>query len=83
MDDPSRHRWIGTRILPLEVEARRWLARHVRSLTAADVDDLIQESYSRIWSADLRTIRKPRAASAMLPACSTSIRKCAATRICC
>ena len=61
MDEHTRHRWIATHILPLETQARRWLSRYVRSLPPSDTDDLIQESYSRIWSVDLSTIHSPRA----------------------
>ena len=57
----DRYHWIATHILPLETQARRWLSRHVRSLGPSDIDDLIQETYSRIWSADVSTVRAPRA----------------------
>jgi RNA polymerase sigma-70 factor (ECF subfamily) len=60
MDDLSRKRWIAAYILPLEGQARRWLTRRVRSLSASDIDDLIQESYYRIWTtADLSAIQTP------------------------
>lgn len=61
MDESARHRWIANHILPLESQVRRWLSRHVRSLSASDADDLIQEAYSRIWSADFATIQNARA----------------------
>jgi RNA polymerase sigma-70 factor (ECF subfamily) len=61
LDDLTRHRWIATHILPLEVQARRWLSRHVRSLPPADTDDLIQEAYSRIYTTDFAAIHNPRA----------------------
>jgi len=35
---------------------RGWLRRHVRTLSHADIDDLIQEVYARLWSADLAQI---------------------------
>ncbi|MEJ1963648.1 MAG: RNA polymerase sigma factor [Gammaproteobacteria bacterium] len=57
----SRHRWIAAHILPLEAQVRVWLARHVRSLISSDIDDLIQEAYSRIWSADFSDVHSPRA----------------------
>jgi len=60
LDQPARHRWIATHILPLESQVRRWLSRHVRSLRTCDADDLIQEAYSRIWSADLTAIHSAR-----------------------
>jgi RNA polymerase sigma-70 factor (ECF subfamily) len=61
LDHLARHRWIASHILPLESQARRWLSRHVRSLSVSDADDLIQEAYSRIWSADFETIQNARA----------------------
>ena len=61
MVELTRHRWIANHILPLERQARGWLCRHVRSLSPADLDDLIQEAYSRVWSADFGTIHNPRA----------------------
>ena len=56
MDDQARHRWITSRILPHEGEVRGWLRRHVHSLTGADVDDLVQEAYARLWLADFASI---------------------------
>lgn len=61
MDELSRKRWIATHILPLEGQARRWLTQHVRSLSSSDVDDLIQESFYRIWMTDLSAIQRPAA----------------------
>jgi RNA polymerase sigma-70 factor (ECF subfamily) len=61
LDEQAHYRWIASHILPLEVQARRWLSRHVRSLSQHDIDDLIQEAYSRIWTADPDTIARPRA----------------------
>jgi RNA polymerase sigma factor (sigma-70 family) len=61
LDELARHRWIAIHILPVESQVRRWLARHVRSLSAADIDDLIQEAYSRIWGAELQGVHNPRA----------------------
>ena len=61
MDDRARHVWIATHILPLEGEVRGWLRRHVHSLGAADADDLIQESYARLWAADFVKIDSARA----------------------
>jgi RNA polymerase sigma factor (sigma-70 family) len=61
LDDSARYRWIGRHILVHEAQARRWLSRHVRSLSPNDADDLIQEAYLRIWSSDLASIQNPRA----------------------
>ncbi|MGH3430281.1 MAG: RNA polymerase sigma factor [Terriglobales bacterium] len=50
MDEQARHLWVATHILPHEGEVRGWLRRHVQSLTPADIDDLIQEAYARLWN---------------------------------
>jgi len=55
-----RHQWIADHILPWEAEVRRWLSRYTRALLAQDVDDLIQEAYARLWSADFTRIRDGR-----------------------
>ncbi len=60
MEDLTRHRWIADHILPWEAEVRRWLGRYTRSLDADDIDDLIQESYARLWSTDFSRIRDGR-----------------------
>lgn len=52
MDDRARHQWIAAHILPHEAEVRGWLRRYVRTLVPADIDDLVQESYSRLWRAE-------------------------------
>jgi RNA polymerase sigma factor (sigma-70 family) len=49
LDDQARQQWVATQILPHEGEVRGWLRRHVHRLTPADVDDLIQEAYARLW----------------------------------
>jgi RNA polymerase sigma factor (sigma-70 family) len=56
----QRHHWIATHILPLEGEVRGWLRRHVHSLSQADADDVIQESYARLWTADFSHITQAR-----------------------
>lgn len=61
MDEAAKYRWIAQHILPLEAEVRLWLRAHMRSLTIADIDDLIQESYVRLWPAEFATIMNPRA----------------------
>jgi len=55
-----RHQWIADHILPWEAEVRRWLGRYTRTLRAEDIDDLIQEAYARLWSADFTRIRDGR-----------------------
>jgi RNA polymerase sigma factor (sigma-70 family) len=61
MNDPARYRWIAAHILPVESELRGWLRRRLGSFGDNDIDDLIQEAYSRIWAADFATIRNGRA----------------------
>lgn len=56
VDEHARHRWIATHILPFEGEARGWLRRHVHTLTASDIDDVLQEAYARIWLADFTRV---------------------------
>jgi RNA polymerase sigma factor (sigma-70 family) len=46
--DVGHYRWIATHILPHEAEVRSWLRAHLRSLTAADIDDLMQEAFARV-----------------------------------
>jgi RNA polymerase sigma factor (sigma-70 family) len=60
VDEQARYRWVAAHILPFEGEVRGWLRRHVRSLTAADVDDLLQEAYARLWLADFSGIANGR-----------------------
>ena len=55
-----RHQWIADHILPWEAEVRRWLSRYTRALLAQDIDDLIQEAYARLWSADFTRVRDGR-----------------------
>jgi RNA polymerase sigma factor (sigma-70 family) len=52
LDDPARLNWVASHILPHEAEVRGWLRRHVRTLGTHDIDDLVQEAYERLWSAD-------------------------------
>jgi RNA polymerase sigma factor (sigma-70 family) len=52
LDDPARLHWVASHILPHEAEVRGWLRRHVRTLGTHDIDDLVQEAYERLWSAD-------------------------------
>lgn len=56
MDERARHQWIATHILPHEGEARGWLRRHMHTLAVADIDDVIQEAYARLWLADFSQI---------------------------
>ena len=56
MEDQARYVWMAAHILPYEGEVRGWLRRHVRTLSAADVDDLLQEAYARIWPGNFTRI---------------------------
>ena len=60
MDDQARYQWVATHILPHEGEVRGWLRRHVHSLDCADIDDVIQETYSRLWTANFKRITSGR-----------------------
>jgi len=61
VDDETRYRWIATHVLPCEGEVRAWLSRNVHSLRPADIDDLIQEGYARLWTVDFARINNARA----------------------
>lgn len=61
MDEAAKLRWIAAHLLPQEAAVRGWLARHVRTLSSADADDLVQEAYARVWPLDFATIDNPRA----------------------
>lgn len=60
MDDQARHQWVATHILPHEGEVRGWLRRRVHRLTLADIDDLIQEAYARLWLVEFTHIASGR-----------------------
>ena len=60
MDDRARHHWVASYILPHEGEVRGWLRKHVRTLNAHDIDDLLQEAYARLWSAEYSHITNGR-----------------------
>ena len=53
--------WLARNILPLEGEVRRWLARSVRRFSQSDIDDVIQETYSKLLAAELPEVVNPRA----------------------
>lgn len=56
LNDHARYRWVSTHILPIEAEVRSWLRSHVHSLRPADIDDLVQEAYVRLWASDFARI---------------------------
>jgi RNA polymerase sigma factor (sigma-70 family) len=56
----ARALWLGRNVLPHEPELRAWLCG--RRVAGLDVDDIIQETYSRLLLADsVDHIRNPRA----------------------
>lgn len=55
-----RHQWMADNILLWEPAVRRWLRRCARTLSCDDIDDLIQESYSRLWRIDFSAIKDGR-----------------------
>lgn len=61
MDRAEHVRWFAREVLPHEPDIRRWLAARVRGVTACDVDEVIQETYARVWSVDPRRISTVRA----------------------
>lgn len=61
IDELARYQWVAAQILPYRAEIREWLHRRVGSLTEHDIDDLIQEAFARIWTADLSAVRNGRA----------------------
>jgi len=61
MNDTKRMQWLVRHIVPFERRARLWLHRHVRTLSVADADDILQEAYARIWVLDGDSIANPRA----------------------
>jgi RNA polymerase sigma-70 factor (ECF subfamily) len=60
LDDPARHHWVASYILPYEGEVRGWLRKHVRTLNPHDIDDLLQEAYTRLWTAEYTHITNGR-----------------------
>jgi RNA polymerase sigma-70 factor (ECF subfamily) len=60
VDDEARYRWIATDVLPCEGEVRAWLRRNSHTLRGADIDDVIQEAYARLWVADFARIGNAR-----------------------
>jgi RNA polymerase sigma factor (sigma-70 family) len=60
LDDPARHHWVASSILPHEGEVRGWLRRHVRTLNTHDIDDLLQEAYTRLWTTEYTHITNGR-----------------------
>lgn len=61
MNQDEHIRWISREILPHERDVRAWLHSHLHRTAGIDVDDVIQEAYSRIWTSDPARIAHPRA----------------------
>jgi RNA polymerase sigma-70 factor (ECF subfamily) len=61
MDHGSRLRWFAREVLPHEPDLRRWLSVRLRGLESCDVDEVVQEAYARMWTADLDRVLNPRA----------------------
>jgi len=47
-------------ILLWEPAVRRWLGRCARTLSCDDIDDLLQESYARVWRIDFSVVKDGR-----------------------
>ncbi len=61
MDRPDHIRWFAREVLPHEADIRRWLAARVGGLAGCDVEEVIQETYARIWAVDPQRIVTVRA----------------------
>jgi RNA polymerase sigma-70 factor (ECF subfamily) len=56
---PERRQWIADHVLPWEPQVRNWLRRYTR-ISPDEIDDFIQEAYSRLCSVDFRRITDAR-----------------------
>ncbi len=61
MDHGSRLRWFAREVLPHEPDLRRWLSVRLRGMASCDIDEVVQESYARMWTADLDRVLNARA----------------------
>lgn len=61
MDRSEHVRWFAREVLPHEADVRRWLTRRVRGLPDCHVDEIVQETYARLWAAGAERIMNPRA----------------------
>jgi len=61
MEHGSRLRWFAREVLPHEHDVRRWLSVRLRGLESCDIDEVVQEAYARMWTADLDRIANARA----------------------
>ena len=61
MERSEHVRWFAREVLPHEADVRRWLARRVRGLPGCHVDEIVQETYARLWAVGAARILNPRA----------------------
>lgn len=61
MDHQARLLWFAREVLPHEGDVRRWLLGRIRGLTSCEVEEVVQEAYARMWSADIDRIANGRA----------------------
>ena len=61
MEHESRIRWFAREVLPHESDVRRWLASRIRGLAMCDLDEVVQETYARLWAVDTDGINDARA----------------------
>jgi len=61
MDRSEHVRWFAREVLPHEADVRRWLGRRVRGLPDCHVDEIVQETYARLWAVGAERILNPRA----------------------
>ena len=61
MDRSEHVRWFAREVLPHEADVRRWLTRRVRGLPDCHVDEIVQETYARLWAVGAERILNPRA----------------------
>lgn len=61
MDHPAKLHWFAREILPHEGDVRRWLMGRIRGLGGCELEEVVQEAYARIWSADIARIVNGRA----------------------
>lgn len=61
MDHQARLLWFAREVLPHEGDMRRWLLGRIRGLTSCELDEVVQEAYARMWSADVDGIANGRA----------------------
>lgn len=52
---PERRQWIADHVLPWEPHVRNWLRRYAR-ISSDELDDFIQEAYSRLCGVDFSRI---------------------------